>query len=469
MTTAVVLGGGLAGLFAATVLADHADEVVVVESDVLPTTPAPRNGLPQGRHNHILMRGGAEAFDELLPGTTELLMAAGAKRRGLPGGTLTRGPRDWFQRHRTDAYLLLCGRDTLDHVVRGQVLGAARLTMRQGVKAVALTGDAQRVTGVRIKPLESGQDTREETIAADLVVDATGRRSDGPRWLAELGVAAPREDFVDAGFAYASRWYQAPEGTEDFPGVMIQVQPGTGEPGRGIAILPNDNGRWIVTRFGSRGGEPPTDEKEFVSDCGDWEDPLVSRLLSRAKPLSDIRSYRRMPNWRRHYEKLPLPEGYFVIGDAASALNPTYGTGMSVAARSALVLRAELRRTGLGPGLGRRVQRGVAKANAFAWQNAVSNDLFFPGVTSSVPVRGAAFQTWMAARVAHVAARDRTVSDIAFTVGTFCAPPSRMFSRAFMWPVIRGPRRPPLTAQQAIEQFPEFGDLLAPEPVTDPR
>lgn len=44
MTTAVVLGGGLAGLFAATVLADHADEVVVVESDVLPTTPAPATG-----------------------------------------------------------------------------------------------------------------------------------------------------------------------------------------------------------------------------------------------------------------------------------------------------------------------------------------------------------------------------------------------------------------------------------------
>ena len=47
----VVLGGGLAGLLAATALSRHCDDVTVVESDVLPDTAQPRRGLPQSRHD----------------------------------------------------------------------------------------------------------------------------------------------------------------------------------------------------------------------------------------------------------------------------------------------------------------------------------------------------------------------------------------------------------------------------------
>ncbi|MEU4716961.1 NAD-binding protein, partial [Micromonospora purpureochromogenes] len=83
MSRAVVLGGGLAGMLAAAALARAVDEVTVVERDQLPTEPQPRKGLPQGHHSHILMRGGVEALDQLLPGVTDRLYAAGAKRRGL--------------------------------------------------------------------------------------------------------------------------------------------------------------------------------------------------------------------------------------------------------------------------------------------------------------------------------------------------------------------------------------------------
>lgn len=42
MTRAVVLGGGMAGMLSAAVLARHVDEVVVLESDAYPAAPGPR-------------------------------------------------------------------------------------------------------------------------------------------------------------------------------------------------------------------------------------------------------------------------------------------------------------------------------------------------------------------------------------------------------------------------------------------
>ena len=62
-THAVVLGGGLAGMLAASVLVKHVDEVTVVERDKLPDDPSPRSGVPQARHAHLLMSGGARAIE----------------------------------------------------------------------------------------------------------------------------------------------------------------------------------------------------------------------------------------------------------------------------------------------------------------------------------------------------------------------------------------------------------------------
>jgi flavin-dependent dehydrogenase len=49
-SNAVVLGGSMAGLLAARVLADHYDRVIVVDRDPLPGTSRPRPGVPHGWH-----------------------------------------------------------------------------------------------------------------------------------------------------------------------------------------------------------------------------------------------------------------------------------------------------------------------------------------------------------------------------------------------------------------------------------
>ncbi|MDD9206185.1 FAD-binding protein [Georgenia sp. 10Sc9-8] len=74
----VVLGAGLAGLLAAAAASGDGRRVMVLERDVLPDRPLPRDGVPQGRQPHVFLHRGLRAIEELLPGFAEQLAAAGA-------------------------------------------------------------------------------------------------------------------------------------------------------------------------------------------------------------------------------------------------------------------------------------------------------------------------------------------------------------------------------------------------------
>src|ERR1700758_5578575 len=76
---AVVLGASMAGLLAARALADHFENVTVVERDVLPGDAANRRGVPQGRHLHALLARGAQALEEMFPGLLDELIQDGAR------------------------------------------------------------------------------------------------------------------------------------------------------------------------------------------------------------------------------------------------------------------------------------------------------------------------------------------------------------------------------------------------------
>jgi 2-polyprenyl-6-methoxyphenol hydroxylase-like FAD-dependent oxidoreductase len=74
---AVVLGASMGGLLAARVLADAYQRVTIVDRDLLPERAADRQGVPQGRHAHVLLASGAQILQELLPGLLADLVAAG--------------------------------------------------------------------------------------------------------------------------------------------------------------------------------------------------------------------------------------------------------------------------------------------------------------------------------------------------------------------------------------------------------
>ncbi|MHC3472147.1 FAD-dependent oxidoreductase [Streptomyces sp. 7R007] len=385
---AVVLGGSHTGMLAAGALTGLAERVVVVERDELPPAPGPRKGLPQARHAHMLWSGGVRAMEELLPGITETLLDAGARRAPVTTDMVIFSAHGWFRRWPESHHVILAGRDLLDATVRARVLADERVEVLDGTEVLGLAGDAEAVTGVRVR----GRDGGERTIEAGLVVDATGRGSGAPRWLSDLGLPAPEPREVDTGLAYASRLYLAPEPARaGFPVVSVQPDPRDGGPGRSGFLLPIEDGRWIVTVNGTRGGEPgPANASgdDFVRFAREeLRHPLIGDLIDRAEPLSDVAFTRTTVNRRYFYERVRRwPENFTVLGDALAAYNPVYGHGLAVGAQSALLLRKLTARHGIGArGLSRRVQKAVARPVGAAWDLATGQDVFYPGATEGGP------------------------------------------------------------------------------------
>ncbi|WP_405873185.1 NAD(P)/FAD-dependent oxidoreductase [Streptomyces sp. NBC_00005] len=448
--SAVVIGGSIAGLFAAAVLAEFAD-VTVVERDALPEGPEPRRGVPQARHAHLVWSGGVGAFDELLPGLVEELVAKGARLVHIMGDMVSRAPNEiWFRRFTATHHRnLVCSRDLLDAVIRARVLADDRMTLRQNTTALGLEGDAARVTGVRVR---TGDE--ELTLSADLVVDASGRGSHAPRWLTDLGLPQVTEREVNAGVAYATRLYRAP-GTSaagDFPIVNVQANAAKA-PGRGGIILPVEGDRWVVTLSGTRGGEPGADPEAFADFALALGDPVIGELIKDAEPLGAVATTRSTANRRRYFEKMrPWPDGFTVLGDAIAGYNPVYGHGLTVAAQCALALRTVLSSASLtAPGTARRVQRAAARPVATAWDLAVGQDAFYPGATATPPT---ALQRFLARFVDHAVAtgaRNPRALGALLDVMSLEKPATRLFSPDMLIPMLFGPRKPHLQAPPLTE------------------
>jgi 2-polyprenyl-6-methoxyphenol hydroxylase-like FAD-dependent oxidoreductase len=197
----------MGGLLAARVLADTYERVTVVERDRLPDSAQNRRGVPQGRHVHALLPRGAEILEELFPGLPEKLVADGATKlvdytrlRFLPDGThriSTDVPPDFVVEP-----VYQPSRPMLEAGVRTRVRELLNVAIVDGCDIVGLTGDHDRVTGVRV--VRHGA-AAEEALPADLVVDSTGRGARTPTWLAELGHDRPAEEEVVVDVRYVSR------------------------------------------------------------------------------------------------------------------------------------------------------------------------------------------------------------------------------------------------------------------------
>src|SRR5438105_4623386 len=107
-THAVVIGGSIAGLFAASVLVRQFERVTVVERDRFPAGPAFRKGVPQSRHSHVLWQHGIDLADSLLPGTSADLRTAGAVPAGLPSELLWLNAAGWGRQFPATHEILCC-------------------------------------------------------------------------------------------------------------------------------------------------------------------------------------------------------------------------------------------------------------------------------------------------------------------------------------------------------------------------
>jgi 2-polyprenyl-6-methoxyphenol hydroxylase-like FAD-dependent oxidoreductase len=436
---AVVIGASMAGLLAARALSDAYERVTIVERDVLPPVGESRRAVPQGRHAHVMLASGQRAIEELLPGITDELVAAGARpcaalreiRLVIAGHELTREARG--------ADVLLASRPLIEGHVLRRVLALPNVTVRERSEAVDLfaSPDRGRVTGLRIRDHDGHGG--EEPLAADLVVAASGRSARLPTWLEGLGYPRPREERLAVDLLYVSRRVRPPLAALGGDRLIgFGARPGLA---RGMWLIEQED-HWILTAFGY-GPEhhPPTDDEGHLGFVATVAPPEVLAAVRASEPLGGLLAHGFPANQRRRYEALErFPEGLLAVGDAISSFNPLYGHGMSVAALEAIELRRCL--DGGEDRLARRFFRAAGKIVGQAWDMAVGGDLALPEVRGHRPVTVRITNAYVE-RLLRAAERDPVAAAAFGNVSDLLAPPQEVMRPRILWRVLRGNMRRP--------------------------
>ncbi|WP_348612830.1 FAD-dependent oxidoreductase [Halobaculum rarum] len=400
---AVVVGASVAGLCAARVLHDAFERVTVVERDALPDDPTGRRGVPQATQPHLLWEAGRRTLDDLFTGFSEDLHAAGAPAVRARRDLLQYSEGDFLAHGADDLTLYTATRPVYEHVLRRRVvaLDGVRIRDRCHLVEYHTAGGGANVDGVVVRGRSKARDERDTngesdvgsdgdsddgnttaggttTIDADLVVDATGRASRTPSWLATHGYDRPALEEVGIDVAYATVTVDRPGDDTRAIGVLAEA-PRT----RGGVALPVEGDRWLVNLHGVHGDHPPTDEAGLRRFAGTLPTPEIAQILDgHAWDGAAVREYRFPSNRRYRYADLDrFPRGLAVVGDAVASFNPIYGQGMSVAALEALALHevlGEATAGGTEPGAGvplaLRVFDRAAPIVDTAWGMAVGAD-----------------------------------------------------------------------------------------------
>ncbi len=373
---AVVLGASMGGLAAAGALADRFEHVTIIERDVLPRKAATRRGVPQGKHAHGLLARGLEAYEELFEGLTSDLIERGAVPTG-DVGLSTRWIFDGRTLVETEAgFAGLClSRPLFESYVSERVAAMENVEIVEGCAVHGLVHEGGWVRGVQV--MRTKRDSSEETIEAELVVDATGRGSRTPAWLEGLGYPAPAVDEVGVGISYAT--FTFPRRPDDLDGgVMVGLVPNPPDHRFGIALAAEGNA-WTVT-IGSYVGEPiPSDIAGFIDHTSKLSAPDLYDMIRDREPIGPGATFRFPASRRRRYERVSsVPERFLVFGDAITSFNPVYAQGMTVAALEALELR-RIVEDGVD-GLWKRFFRAVTPVVNSAWDMSAGGDFRFPEI-----------------------------------------------------------------------------------------
>lgn len=419
-----MLGASVAGLLAARVLSDHFRRVTVVERDVLPEGAELRRGVPQAAHAHGLLASGYRVLDEFFPGLVAELEDLGAPPGDVAGDFLWFQYGRWKLREEVGLRGITVGRPCLEAAIRRRVKVLPNATFLEGTDGLEPLFDPSegRVRGLAVRRRESDV---HETLEADLVVDASGRGSQSPKWLEVWGFGRPEEWTVDVRVGYATRTFERRRGDFfDSIGAIIADSPPTGT--RLGAVLAAEGNRWVITLAGMLGDYPPTSEAEWFAFAATLPVPAVHELVTSAPPLTPIATYRFPANRRRRYERMKrFPRGYLVVGDAVCSFNPIYGQGMSVAATEAKALDRCLRQG--REDLARRFYARARKIVDAPWAIATGEDLRYPQVEGPRPPGSVVVNRYLE-RVHGAASEDPVVARAFFRVLSLLKPPSSLLS-----------------------------------------
>lgn len=445
MRRAVVLGGSMAGLLAARVLSEHADEVVVIERDGIVTDGdgVARPGVPQGPQVHALLPAGAVQLERWFPGFIAEAVAGGAVMPPKDGS------REWFftdGRRRVTAPIeqdwtvLVSTRPFLEALVRRRTLAVPNIRLVAG-RAEGLVHEGDRVVGARYLPDGAGPAgpagptdpaapaVTSVTEDADLVVDAMGRSSRLGDWLEQAGWERPPMRRMPIALNYATAVFKHdPSITEAWNAVSLAAaDPKADRPARIGGFLLVEDSRWMILVAGFAEDRPSRETEDFTRRCRDDFPGVFGAIADGAEMISGVATYHQADSRRRDFHALRrLPAGLVAAGDAVASFNPVYGQGMTSATLHASCLSAYLHTDGtslLRPATGYfDLVRVVVDV---AWQVSTFADLDLPHVDGPYP-RGYRLTKWFAGLLFELSVTDPVTSERLARITTMLAHPNTL-------------------------------------------
>ncbi len=437
---AVVLGAGMAGLLTARVLSDRYQQVIIVERDSVVGVGDARRGVPQGRHAHALLARGQRILEELFPGLQQELTDSGIYSCDLAGNL-----RWYFNGaplRQMDSGLLSVSatRPQLEDHVRRRVIGLpnVRLCDQTVVNGLESVDGGSRIVGVHLTGVADGAEP--ELVAADLIVDATGRGSRTPAWLAELGYQRPPEEKVKIDLAYTTRLFKL--GSDPYGEDLSINSVARPDNPRGAFFARLDEEVAMLSLTGILGDHPPRDDDGFLEFTKSLDASEIYETVKGSVPLGDAVTFHVPASVRRRYDKLTrFPDGFLVIGDGVCAFNPVYGQGMTVAAMEAVALAEHLDR---GPARPLQFFKELKPIVDVPWDISAGGDLAFPGVEGKRTAKVRMGNRYIS-RLHSAAQRDGRFTKAFFRVAGLVDPPQALMRPSLMfgiWRTLRGAKSP---------------------------
>ena len=433
--TAIVLGGSVAGLLAARVLADHADTVIVLERDPVTAATGPRYGVPQGAQVHVLLAAGSRQIERLFPGFTDRAVAAGANLV-MPGSGLAYDD-DVLKVQGADVTMLTSTRPFLEQRIRTELLGLPNVKTISG-RVTGLEFSDTAVTAVRYT--SDGEDGREP---ADLVVDALGRASKVSDWLEAAGWDRPPMSRVVTGINYATALFRRPPGEPAIGSALSLYNTGSGGTSGGAVVQAVEDDRYIVMQGGYGEDRPGSTAEDMVARCRRSLPEPFGHVVAN-EMIGDVTTYRQADSRRRDFHACAkLPARLIPVGDAVASFNPLYGQGMSSAALHASALSMYLRSA---PDLDAPARDYLALQKVIvdaAWGLSTPGDIA-RAAKGTKPTTRERLTGRLVGRVVAASVTDPGVNKVFVEVTQMLRHPSVLSRPSFLWRAIRaiGQRRP---------------------------